>query len=404
MKKTIFVIILSSILLLTCGFSTNQVSAKFTDLQKNHWAYNNITESVNKEYFEGYDDGTFQPERSVSRSEAITLLARVLNLDEDVSSYPFNDTDDSWSHGYIGAAYENGILDKDDYGTHFKPNEATTRVELAKWISNAMAHVNDEYGLAIQSTQDTLLPIPEYYTERINKKDIPYVAIMMGTGIMTGYENKEWRPNNKTTRAQMATVLLRLEDVLNKKPNDFFNLRELIEVGETGTNIETVTVYRILEGSEFNTIRNKPITMRTGGGKLYINRIIALDAPVNNEYKSIYANMFIGSKTKTFDDDNYYRLFVEKRLDADRPINIDYYPYYQHRSFQVLVNGQPWDHGEEDFFGLKHRKNRENFDVFMKRIGQDSYYWESLGIDKIPHGLGIHTITVDDGSEFFFRK
>lgn len=399
-RSVIMALILSVFFLPIQSFAA---TTSFKDLKKSHWAYDNIMKTVQKGYFVGFDDGTFKPENNVSRAQAITLIIRILNLEEDVSAYPFNDQGAKWAHGYIGAAHKHGILNKNDYGANFNPDRAITRAELAKWLSNALAYVNKEYGQAIHSTKDTLLPIPEYYTNRIKKEDIPYVAVMMGTGIMTGFENKEWRPNNSTTRAQMATVLLRLEDAMKKKPQDFFHLRELIAVGETGTNIEVTTVYRVARNEVFANVRNKPIDMRLGGGQLFVNRIIALDEPVNGKYKSIYANMFIGSKTKFIQKD--YEIFVEKRLKATKPLDSDFFSkYYADRSLSWLLNGFNWDHGEEDLFGLNIQRRNENFEVFMKRIN-NAPYWENtyLNGEKTP-GISPYTIETNDGSRFVITK
>ena len=79
----------------------------FTDVGSDHWAVSYINSAAKKGWITGYSDNTFKPEQNICRSEAITLVNRVLNraMDEnavDVITNPYNDIGkDHWAYKAI---------------------------------------------------------------------------------------------------------------------------------------------------------------------------------------------------------------------------------------------------------------------------------------------------------------
>ena len=51
-------------------------AASFTDLTDAHWAYDNIMRLANDGTINGYDDGTFLPEGTVTRAEFVKMLGK----------------------------------------------------------------------------------------------------------------------------------------------------------------------------------------------------------------------------------------------------------------------------------------------------------------------------------------
>ena len=51
---------------------------KFKDVPPEYWAYQAIEEAAEKGYFEGYPDGTFKPEETVTRAELAAVLDRYI--------------------------------------------------------------------------------------------------------------------------------------------------------------------------------------------------------------------------------------------------------------------------------------------------------------------------------------
>lgn len=74
MRKAIILIILSLLVLNT--FSVGAVEIK--DVSTGHWAFQNITELINKGLFSLYEDGTFRGQDKVSRYELAEVVGRML--------------------------------------------------------------------------------------------------------------------------------------------------------------------------------------------------------------------------------------------------------------------------------------------------------------------------------------
>ena len=56
----------------------DKTAAKFSDIAT-HWAKDEISIAYNNGWITGYPDGTFGPQRDITRAETMTLVNRVLN-------------------------------------------------------------------------------------------------------------------------------------------------------------------------------------------------------------------------------------------------------------------------------------------------------------------------------------
>ena len=65
MRNKILVFLMMIVLFIT----TTVFAATFTDLPDDHWAINYITDLTEKQVVNGYPDGTFRPEETISRGE-----------------------------------------------------------------------------------------------------------------------------------------------------------------------------------------------------------------------------------------------------------------------------------------------------------------------------------------------
>lgn len=88
----------------------------------------------------GYVSGSsnrFRPDDNITRAEFVTMVVRVLGYDiEEVSTSPFKDVKaGDWYAEYLTAAKENGVVVGYDDGT-FKPNKAISRMEVLAVLSN----------------------------------------------------------------------------------------------------------------------------------------------------------------------------------------------------------------------------------------------------------------------------
>ncbi|HER2178005.1 TPA: S-layer homology domain-containing protein, partial [Streptococcus pyogenes] len=82
-------------------------------------------------YIQGYTDGSFRPERNVTRAEMATLITRILGTSTLEGSHEFTDvTSSHWAQASISAAAQSGSVQGYTDGS-FKPDQAITRAEMA---------------------------------------------------------------------------------------------------------------------------------------------------------------------------------------------------------------------------------------------------------------------------------
>ncbi|MGE5328584.1 MAG: S-layer homology domain-containing protein [Deltaproteobacteria bacterium] len=83
---------------------------------------------------EGYTDGTFKPNKSVTRAEFITMLLNSLKVEKKSKSKGFKDTKKHWARDAINTACDMKIVSGFVDGT-FKPDKTVTIAEAAKIIT-----------------------------------------------------------------------------------------------------------------------------------------------------------------------------------------------------------------------------------------------------------------------------
>lgn len=293
--------------------TTNAAGTTFKDIQ-GHWAQSTITQALNDGYIKGYQDGTFKPNGIVTRAEFATMLTRGSKLGNTQGTASFSDVPPGhWAHEAVTKAVGMGFIKPSDYASgKFNPNVAMTRFEMAKWLANGLAGSDESYAKALQEVQNTILPFTEFYKGGIGKAQVGYLALVMGTGIITGYPDGSFGGNKNVTRAETVAMLYRYLGVEGKKADDYRALSELREVGTTGTNIYTVTKYKNYQGNSFADIWNKPLLFTKDIGDFRLHHAIVLDHGPKSEYKSIYTDMFSYAETK----ENVYSLFIDFSLKA----------------------------------------------------------------------------------------
>lgn len=97
----------------------------FTDID-GHWAANQINRAAEKGWISGYPDGTFGPDRYITRAEAVTMINRVLNrlpesadaLHEDMKVFVDNADTNAWYYLAIQEATSSHEYKKDKDGVY----------------------------------------------------------------------------------------------------------------------------------------------------------------------------------------------------------------------------------------------------------------------------------------------
>lgn len=114
----------------------------FSDLTDEHVAFDAIKTLTGQEVINGYTDGSFKPERSITRGQAAALLNNYLKINSEEMSL-FSDVGENYRFAQdIASMKEAGIIHGYPDGT-FRPKETITRGQMALIIQNAFEIQND---------------------------------------------------------------------------------------------------------------------------------------------------------------------------------------------------------------------------------------------------------------------
>lgn len=118
------------------GIKPNNIFAnKFKDVKDDAWYRDTICTLVMAERIDGYEDGTFKPENPITRAEFAVLIGKGKITQNENSQ--FSDVSNHWAAGYINAMAHNRLLTGYPDGT-FKPDRTITRAEAVTMINKAL--------------------------------------------------------------------------------------------------------------------------------------------------------------------------------------------------------------------------------------------------------------------------
>lgn len=110
-------------------------AGNFTDVKAGMWCNRAIATLTNMGIIKGYTDGSFQPNKSITRAELATIIARFAKL--DVNTKTFSDINGHWAQKSIELAAGNGWINGYEDGT-FRPNKSIIRAETFAMINRVL--------------------------------------------------------------------------------------------------------------------------------------------------------------------------------------------------------------------------------------------------------------------------
>ena len=206
--KRVIAIGLTALACMNIGFCAED---KFTDVEVNSW-YEKATIRLSDEgIIKGFPDSTFRPFTDLNGDQFITMVLRSV-LNEDIKS-----DEGYWASGSINRAIELGLISEGDY------RNPISREEMSAIIIKALEIKGEEIPSDVSKIENVVKD-SDLFTD---SNDIPaYQCYEMG--IITGYPDYTFGPQNTLTRAEASTVILRLIDKDARKPFDYEALNEKI--------------------------------------------------------------------------------------------------------------------------------------------------------------------------------
>ena len=191
-----------------------------------HWAQEEIQRAMDAGWIDGYPDGTFQPEQTITRAEFTKLLLDAIHLTPDSETVawmkgasqaqaPMEDMADHWltEGGWMDAALVSGMVVTQDYNYHnFRPEKPIARYEIALMTTRALGQVKEGNQLldSLDYTDDnTILPWMKGYVNEAVK-----------AGVLHGYPDGSFQPHATSTRAEAVVMIQRMLDRMEEGVTD----------------------------------------------------------------------------------------------------------------------------------------------------------------------------------------
>lgn len=183
---------------------------RFGDIGE-HWARSDIEEMVARRVITGVTDDSFAPDLPVTRAQFAVLLWRVLELPPFREEEPlFTDVPpDAWYYKAVEAASRGGLVQGN--GRAFRPDEPITRQEMAVALGRAAEMAGRALDLTDAAAEDVLAAFRD--AGSIPAWSRVGVARAIETGLLRG-QGGSFRPEGITSRAEAATVIRRLIDLV----------------------------------------------------------------------------------------------------------------------------------------------------------------------------------------------
>ncbi|MGO0059118.1 Ig-like domain-containing protein [Brevibacillus fluminis] len=166
--------------------------------KEDHTEFANTVEGDHYHYIMGYPDGTFKPERTVTRAEMAAMLARLTQQTkpsfDEVSYHDVAPT--HWAYAYIELMKKESLMTGYADG-NFYPNQPMTRAEMAVVLTRFMK---------LKVGHDASAK----YADSANHWAKDEIEIVTREKYMIGYPDNSFGPDHPITRAETVTTINRM--------------------------------------------------------------------------------------------------------------------------------------------------------------------------------------------------
>lgn len=173
-------------------YDSTHTELTYTDVGKTFWAYSSINKLNELKLIIGYANGTYQPNKPITRAEVATILTRHLKL-KATKETKFSDVSKSfYAYDAIQAIAQKGIITGRQAGK-FAPNGQLTRAEMTVIIQRML-------NLKGQGTLQFKDVAPTHWA-------YSSIQAIVANKLASGYPDATFRPDNSISRAEFAKIL-----------------------------------------------------------------------------------------------------------------------------------------------------------------------------------------------------
>lgn len=183
-------------------FAAPEVKQTFNDIAVVAWASESIEALYELKIISGTGEGMFSPQRPVKREEFVRMISLAIGLDKSVADNKFADVEPgTWYTSCVNAAADAGIIN--GIGENiFGIGMNISRQDMAVIVERCL-----EYAQIVPAIDKSA----EFAdAENISDYARSAVGALTAEGILSGFEDNTFRPQESVSRAQAAVVVHRL--------------------------------------------------------------------------------------------------------------------------------------------------------------------------------------------------
>ncbi|MEK4467225.1 MULTISPECIES: S-layer homology domain-containing protein [Bacillus] len=299
----------------------------FPDVPADHWGIDSINYLTEKGAIAGNGTGMFEPEKEITRAEAATMMAKILNLPIEKDAKPsYTDSQDHWATSIIAAVEKAGVVKGKGEGK-FDPDGKIDRVSMAAMLVPAF-----KLDTKVTGTPETKFDdLQDSWG-----KDKANILVELGISVGTG---GKWEPNKSVTKAEAAQFIAKTDKQFGQKAEAKVESIKAINAKEIevkfGAEVKDVTAANFAisqEGMTFDAPKlskdKKSVILTVAGDKklenkeayvLTVQNVKTVDGKdVPKKYEVIFFNDEVAPTVSTVStpDGNVKVVFSEK-LSAD---------------------------------------------------------------------------------------
>ena len=296
----------------------------FRDIE-GHWSMNSIMKMQNLGILQGYEDGTFRPERILTMAELAVIIDKLVGerldttLDDDEGDDDDKDFDKvpGWAKNAAKKGFKHGYLNLKRFNSHVQVNRLLACVAIAKALEEADL-------LEVKSSYD----INPFKDKNLFKDagDYRYILALYEAGYIKGNPDGNFNPNGFLSRAHIASIIANLIDEVDdptadkEKPvwDEDSRIAVIDKTAESVTlkwsaavDNEGVTVYKVLYELEDT---DKTVYVKSGRTV----KITGLDADTEYEF-TVLAGDAAGNWSKDGLTIKTTTLEEDEAVDTEKP-------------------------------------------------------------------------------------
>ncbi|MEQ8971965.1 MAG: S-layer homology domain-containing protein [Coleofasciculus sp. C1-SOL-03] len=198
--------------------SAKRDGINFTDVADDFWAKDVIQQAYRGEFLSGFPDNSFKPNDNVQRAQVIVSLVNGLGLSASdgtvLSTYSDRAAIPDYAKDEVNTATKKEIVVSYPDTKQLDPTQDATRAEVAAMVyqalvdRNQVSEVNSDYIVSASPDDNQ----PKTFPDIQNHWAKPFIEGLLDKGLISGFGDGTFKPNEKMTRAQYAALLVKAFD------------------------------------------------------------------------------------------------------------------------------------------------------------------------------------------------